>query len=509
MPGLYEELGFTMASTSIGNILLDKEILLESGTNELEVLVFRLEEFTFGINVAKVREVLPTQRITSLPKAHPSILGVFKLRDTVVPCVSLRKHLGVAPPDPDAETTLILADFNGQQTAFQVDTVERIHRLSWEQVLAMPSLEALADTPVTAVSRLDDRLVIMLDFEMISDQVTEQFYRTAQVENPTGLPRRELRILLAEDSPTVREAVCNTLQASGYTNLTVFDNGAQAWQWIDDKFRETGDVKQVADLLISDVEMPQIDGFHLTRKMKEHPQLQEVPVLLYSSIVTPDNQKKGAAVGAEMQVAKPDLHRVVELADGLISASDRCSPSPEPPTEASPPGPQEPPADRGTSRDEEPPASPENNGAPLGGEALRQEPAREPADDAGELPEHLPAGLWLTFREELRDRCRRLRAICDRVVAGRQSEQDFNDAFRTLHSIKSAAMVVPVDEVTRVTHLVESSMESARQDPGSDWPAEALARYVEWIGDVSDPSGSAATALAAGVVLEAELLATC
>ena len=187
-----------MSSASLSNILLDKEILLESGTNEFEVLVFDVADYTFGINVAKVREVLPTPSITTLAKAHPSVRGVFKLRDHVIPCVSLLDHLSVEAIDDQSENTIILTDFNQQQTAFIVDKVDKIYRISWETVLAVPSLMALAQTPVTSVARLDERLVVMLDFEMIIDQVTDQQLRTSAISNPLNVPRHELRILLAE-----------------------------------------------------------------------------------------------------------------------------------------------------------------------------------------------------------------------------------------------------------------------------------------------------------------------
>ena len=120
--------------TTLSHLLLDKEILLECGTNELELLVFDVADYTFGINVAKVREVLPAAAITRLPRAHGSIRGVFKLRDNVIPCVSLLDHLGIAPKGENRESTMILTDFNQQQTAFLVDAVERIHRLSREHI---------------------------------------------------------------------------------------------------------------------------------------------------------------------------------------------------------------------------------------------------------------------------------------------------------------------------------------------------------------------------------------
>ena len=458
--------------SSLSNILLDKEILLESGTNELEVLVFKVADYTFGINVAKVREVLPTAEITTLPKSHASIRGVFKLRNQVIPCVSLLDHLGIMPNSDKSESTMILTDLNKQQTAFLVDEVERIHRLSWESILAVPALDDLASTPVTALARCDERLIVMLDFEMILDDVTEQFFRTDEVANPMGLPREKLHLLLAEDSPTVRQAICATLAASGYRQVTVFENGAEAWDWISQRIQETGRAEDVGDLLICDVEMPQVDGFHLTKQIKEHTLLRQIPVLLYSSIITPDNHKKGKAVGADAQVAKPELTKVVELADELIVAAQRDGrasaikeiteaadqPMPEPtssPAAAGQTSPQEPSKQETTSSvagplvdqcEPEPPTVPatelfSNNASPQPGSDSTREPAMEtdaasvpcetaphcelkatnvetPAEASPDLhrdecsppppPRNVDASLWRTFHHELTERTRTL-----------------------------------------------------------------------------------------------------
>lgn len=303
---------------SLGSILLEKEILLESGTNEVEILVFRVGSFLLGVNVAKVREVLPRQAITRLPEAHASIVGCFRLRDTVVPCVSLRRHLR-QPENEGDEGRIILTEFNQTQIAFMVDEVQRIHRVSWNRVLAAPTLVTDSASPVTAVTNLDGKLVIMLDFEMISAEVASEVQVASAVPNPRGLPRESFRLLLADDSATVRKAVETTLKNSGYSQVRSFENGRQAWEYIQERFSRTQDVRQVADLLISDVEMPFVDGLHLTRNIKEHASLKALPVLLFSSILTPDNHKKGQAVGADAQITKPELGRVVELADELLS----------------------------------------------------------------------------------------------------------------------------------------------------------------------------------------------
>jgi len=412
------------------------------------------------------------------------------------PCVSLLDHLGIESTRENPESNMILTDFNQQQTAFLVDDVERIHRLSWENILSVPGLEALAHTPVTALARCEDRLIVMLDFEMILDDVTEQYFRTDAVDNPLGLPREKLKILLAEDSPTVREAIGNTLRASGYTQLCFFDNGAEAWEWIDRTLAGTGRVEDVCDLVISDVEMPQVDGFHLTKRIKEHADLKQLPVLLYSSIVTPDNRKKGNAVGADAQVSKPELTEVVRLADELISTAQRenraaalreVTSAAQTPVEPTPP---EPSAGPPAFTPDEP-------------QAETQEAGAEPY---GEVP--CPRGvdekLWRTFQHELIERTTHLRELLDRSRQGDHGDELFREIARTLHTIKSASMVIPLDQVTRCTHLTEGLMEVARIDRHR-WPQAGLEKYLAWLNTLLSPPEDIDVALAASSHLETEL----
>lgn len=510
-------------ATTMSNILLDKEILLESGTNELELLVFDVADFTFGINVAKVREVLPIAEITALPRAHSSIRGVFKLRNVVIPCVSLLDHLGITSERENAESRMILSDFNQQQTAFLVDDVERIHRLSWENILPVPGLEALSSSPVTALARCDDRLVVMLDFEMILDDVTSQFFRTDAVDNPLGLPREQLKILVAEDSPTVRETIGNTLRNSGYTQLLFFDNGEEAWQWIAQRLKATDQPEEVCDLIISDVEMPRVDGFHLTKRIKEHPELKQLPVLLYSSIITPDNHKKGMAVGADAQVAKPELTEVVRLADELISTAQRDNRAAtlRAATEiaqteahrlegqASPTTPQPAKEPAATPTAPPPTIEPQSVEAPPVETPSPEPPAHDVQIQGGNgdvpPPTGVPAKIWQTFHKELQGRIATLQATFERSRAGDRGVDVFREVARTLHTIKSAAMVIPLDQVTRCTHLTESLMETARDDR-EQWPQAGLDRYLAWLQSlVSPPEGNIDAAMAAGASLETEL----
>ncbi|EAQ82650.1 chemotaxis protein CheW [Blastopirellula marina] len=435
---------------SVSNILLQKDILLESGTNELEILVFSVGRFTFGINVAKVREVLPRQTMTALPQAHPSVLGVFQLRNNVVPCVSLRKHLQIES-DPGSDQQMILTDFNRMQTAFTVDAVARIHRISWEKILAVPAVMATGSTPVTAVAQIDGKLVSMLDFEMIADQITEKTLREDAVSNPHQLPREQLRIVVADDSVTVRQAMIAMLSGSGYTQVQPFENGRLCWEWLEAQWKAKQNLAEIADLLISDVEMPQIDGFHLTKRVKEHPGLGQLPVLLYSSIVTPDNAKKGEAVGADAQISKPELHRVVAIADDLILRRSGNSPNAASAakTVKAPPAPEAP---------------------------VTQSPHQPTASEMQDSS--IAAGSLLeTFRVELGERIDELR---DWLAC---NSTDHRALLRTLHSIKSAAQVVPVHDVSHAVHQMEEVVLSSKQDTAAI--IGPLSELADWLQDLS------------------------
>lgn len=543
----------------VANLLLEKEILLESGTNELEILVFDVGHYVFGVNVAKVREVLPAPAITQLPNAHPSIRGVFKLRNQVVPCVSLADYLGEYLDNDSRESTCILTDLNQQQTAFLVDRVERIHRLSWEDVLAVPPLDDLAQTPVTALARCQDRLILMLDFEMILDQVTEHYFRTEMVDNPASLPREKAIILLVEDSPTVREAITQTLSSSGYSQLLVFENGKEAWQWLEEKAANHQSPEALCKLVIADIEMPQVDGLHLTKRIKGHPQLKQIPVLLYSSIITPENRRKGEAVGADAQVAKPDLCRVVQYADSLIfgrgtslqsceqdliqeekdshevpisglpqaAAGQGMAAATNPqlaaadssqfPANTSLPVGFSSPVSRFETQESsaeltDPPPADQNRTDPILDETKagpQSEPEKDVAPNMAEIageactadlthdldsepstiglrPTQVENGhLWNTFAIELQNRWQALSQLRRQISATGgtfEPEKNFDlvvDVARILHTIKSAAMVVPVEIITRTTHALESLIEAASNR--NEWPLQPFNRYCDWI----------------------------
>lgn len=488
--------------STLGDILLEKEILLESGTNELEALVFEVADFAFAINVAKVREVLTTPPITPLAKSHPSIRGAFSLRDRVIPCISLKTHLSAQSVASGSESHVILTEINQQQTAFLVDRVHHIHRISWENILPVPDLRSLVCCPVTALARCDDRLLLLLDFEKVLDDVTGGSTRMGKVENPDHVPRETMRILMVEDSPTVRDRVGTTLRASGYEQVLFFNNGAEAWQWLQERLAETDRLEDIAHLLISDVEMPQVDGFHLTKRVKDHPQLSQLSVLLYSSIITPDNYKKGIAVGADAQITKPELDRVVELADSLISGQGYGQAADT--TAASQTG-EVPHFDSSKDADSRPCASREDElRAGASHDSRATEPVVTPPAPArdhdngercpGEPDETCPSpdiddvdmGTWTSFHNELASKVSTLGEVLQRDETGAWNETLQRTVARTLHSIKAAAQVIPVDPIVRRTHLVEDCLQSCHDD-NRERLLETLEQHVDWLASLVQP----------------------
>lgn len=293
------------------------EILLDAGTNELEVLVFTLAGQQYGINVAKLYEIVLPGRVNALPDQHPAIEGAFPLRGRAVPLVGLRRYLGLTPPTEEEisnpqRSRVLVTEFNGQVTAFRVDAVHGIQRVSSTDMDSLPRLKAFRSVPVTSILHLGDQLLLMLDFETIHNRLTGGGMRLPEscaLKAPTRAGRR---VVIAEDSITVQRMMVEALKQSGYPTPRAFDNGRLAWEWLQNADPST------VDLVLTDIEMPQIDGLHLCKLIRSERALRHLPVVIFSSLVSDENRRKGQQVGATAQIAKPDLPRLVEVLDELF-----------------------------------------------------------------------------------------------------------------------------------------------------------------------------------------------
>lgn len=301
---------------------IDSKILLEAGTNEVEVLVFKVADRYCGVNVAKVREVRTHEAATHVPQSHDAMDGVVRLRDVVIPLVDLERVLWnttTGAAEGESEQHLIL-EFNDQTIAFRVQGVDRIYRVSWKKFIPLPHCPGL-DAPVTGVILLEGRIVTVLDFEAIGLAFGMNGVPPEAGEvTPTGSAALlHPPIVFADDSPLIRKMLDNALLQAGYQQRRDFSDGQEAWDYLEQISHEhSGEtIRSVCAGVVSDIEMPRMDGFTLTRKIRENPVLKDLPVVLFSSLISKDNEKKGIQVGATAQVSKP---RWEDLSTTLMDA---------------------------------------------------------------------------------------------------------------------------------------------------------------------------------------------
>lgn len=296
---------------------MDTNILLESGTNELEVLEFTLGDNHYGINVAKIREILQYMPVTPVPNTHPSVEGIFMPRDTMITVINLKNSLNL--PQTDEKGLFIITNFNKLNVAFHVDQVIGIHRVSWENIIKPDeTLTGEHGGTATGVIKMNDRLIVILDFEAIVASISPQTgLRVNDIDEMEARDRSDATILIAEDSALLSKLITECLKKSGYTNLIVEENGQEAWDVIK-AMQAKGDITKHLDCIITDIEMPLMDGHRLTKLVKSDAELRDIPVIIFSSLVNEEMRKKGEQLGADAQLTKPEIGKLVEAIDKLI-----------------------------------------------------------------------------------------------------------------------------------------------------------------------------------------------
>lgn len=296
---------------------METNILLENGTNELEVLEFTLGNNHYGINVAKIREILVYQPVTPVPNAHPHVEGIFMPRDEMITVIDLRLALGM--PASGENGLFIITNFNKLNIAFHVDTVVGIHRVSWTEIIKPDStVNAGANGVSTGVIKMENKLVVVLDFEkIVTDISPETGLKVSDIAELGERQRVDVPILIAEDSPLLSKLITDCLKKSGYTNLNVNMNGREAWDKLV-AYKEAGTLHDKVHCVITDIEMPEMDGHRLTKLIKEDEEMHDIPVVIFSSLVNDEMRRKGEALGADAQLTKPEIGHLVEAIDRLI-----------------------------------------------------------------------------------------------------------------------------------------------------------------------------------------------
>ncbi len=290
-------------------------VLLESGTNELEILEFSVDGANYGINVAKINIILKYQEITPMPKAKHYIEGVFQMRDKIITVVDLAKYLELNPRTNPDKDTIIVTFFNNVYTAFHVHNIDGIHRISWADIEKPDdNVYGTDDGLATGITNIDGRLVTILDFERIVFDINPQtnMQYTASKTLPTSSPS-DIPILIAEDSPMLLNVLLKTLTNAGFTNIKTFENGSTLWQYLNNAVKEDTSLKDICRVVITDIEMPQMDGHHLLANIRKHHLLESLPVVIFSSITNDDMRKKGNSLGADHQITKPEIDKLIDI----------------------------------------------------------------------------------------------------------------------------------------------------------------------------------------------------
>ena len=260
-----------------------KGILLESGTNEFEIVEFSIGDVHYGINVAKVREVITRTPVTEMPQAHPYVDGLFTLRGKAIPLVNLPRCLNV---QSGAESrNIIVTEINNYNIGFLVDGVSRIHRISWKNM--EPAPEVGDQSRVVGIVKMKDKLILLLDFETIIAEINPEINQKLTTFDEATEDIRSMRagvhVVCAEDSPLLRELLVSTLHESGYRFVRDFNNGQDAWNYLHEQSEKGGPIEDKVRVIISDIEMPKMDGHRLLKLVREDARYASIPFILFSS----------------------------------------------------------------------------------------------------------------------------------------------------------------------------------------------------------------------------------
>ncbi len=278
-----------------------------AGRNRMELLLFSLKgNQLFGINVFKVREVIRAPEITKMPHAHPAVIGITNYRGATISIIDLQRAVGGPVLGDDSNGSVIITEYNRSVQGFKVGSVDRIVNMNWKDVMPPPSQTTL-DSYLTAVTKLNGVLVQIIDVEKILSEVTEIDISVSKEseEQTKSLSEiaKDYHILIIDDSVVARNQIKRTVEPTGL-NITMAKNGkeglAQLQEWADDPDFSIDKLVMV----LSDIEMPMMDGYTLTTEIRNDTRLTDLYVLLHTSLSGVFNQDMIKTVGANKFIAK-------------------------------------------------------------------------------------------------------------------------------------------------------------------------------------------------------------
>lgn len=303
--------------------MAETEILLESGTNEMEIMEFTVFGEAYGINVAKVKEILMSEPVKPVPHSHECVEGIFKPRDVVLTVVDLPKYLTGRQSDKEEKDLFIITNFNKLNIAFRVHSVVGIQRISWQDIQKPDKTLTRGEEGVaTGIAQYNNKLITILDFEKIVTEIApETGIQMSEIDELGEREISERSVILAEDSVLLGMMIEQSLKKAGYVNIRKFNNGKDCWDFLS-SIKNDSDLYEKASILITDIEMPEMDGHRLTKLVKEDSRLKKIPVIIFSSLINPEMEIKGRNLGADEQMSKPEIGHLVEVIDRLLEKGE-------------------------------------------------------------------------------------------------------------------------------------------------------------------------------------------
>lgn len=299
-------------------------ILLESGTNEIEVMKFMVMGEFYGINVAKVQEIIMSGKVKPMPHANPSVEGIFKPREELITVINLAYYLSGERRENGPRDLFIVTNFNKMTVAFRVESIVGISRISWKDIQKPDKTIANGEESVaTGIAQCGKELVTILDFEKIVAEIApETTIQVSEIERMGDRPLCRCPIVVTEDSVLLSRMINDSLERAGFTEIKNFPNGQEAWDYLS-SIRDDQDLYEKVNLVITDIEMPEMDGHRLTKLIKDDERLKKLPVVIFSSLVNEQMRQKGKELGADEQLSKPEIGHLVAVMDKLLARFER------------------------------------------------------------------------------------------------------------------------------------------------------------------------------------------
>ncbi|MCG8618496.1 MAG: chemotaxis protein [Desulfobacterales bacterium] len=304
---------------------MNSGILLESGTNEMELLTVFVGEQAFGMNVAKVQSIqqYDADRVTPLPDAPAGVAGMYLYRDKTIPLLDLSQILDIPPNFAEDREIIVVTEFNNSVNSFKVQGVKRIYRMSWKEFVPMDAMLE-TDSCFTGSVHVDDTQILVLDLEQIlssifPDLILEEVAEEVILQKEE-IPRDEIQLIFAEDSPLMRKSVVKSLKNAGFIHINDFINGELALSFLKTHYQNPSPEKLRKTVLITDIEMPKMDGLTLCRQVKQDAVLKDIFVIMFSSLINKQMKAKCHKVQADNYVTKPETTELIKMLD------KRCRP---------------------------------------------------------------------------------------------------------------------------------------------------------------------------------------